>query len=267
MKDNIVKYDFICSSGGLKAMFLVFLPKILYNKCKFDFDRASGASSGAFCAAAALCKIDTIKCINIYNRELNKFKKTGIKTWAGELLRMFCDLLPEDCHTICNNKLKIAVHVLTYKGIKRQIFSEFTSKEDLIDCILASSTIPYYTFPYFCYKFRDMNCIDGVYPDVFDDNKKALYINLWNIEYPFSLSSNILDENIKQFSKNGLKEFILWYKKRHNSNIFSISYNTKHIINNKFIKLLLENAVYIFILIIVLKNFNIKHIKYVIESN
>tara|TARA_Y100000816_G_C25659131_1_gene349999 strand:- start:9 stop:548 length:540 start_codon:yes stop_codon:yes gene_type:complete len=79
-------------------------------------------------------------------------------------------------------KIFIGVTVLEKFKFKNYIFTDFESLEDAINCIIASSNIPFFTGKLF-YKYRNRFCFDGgfskdpfihnpdkdllIYPDVF----------------------------------------------------------------------------------------------------
>lgn len=239
MKEN-EDINFICTAGGMKAMFISKCLSTL-NNFNCNIRKASGASSGAFAAACIICKVDTNVCIDIY-REL---QQRDDKMYIGEVMKEFCErVLPSDAHLLCNKRLYVAIHILSLCGIRRKIINEFHSREDLIDCLLASSTVPYYTFPKLYYKFREWNCIDGIYPQPIG-KYKTIYCNLWGIKYPYQLSASIKDNNIDKFVENGKTHFEKWVSEGKKSKVFHIFENGYSNIKMIFIGCLLRLIGYI----------------------
>eukprot|EP00958_Prasinococcus_capsulatus_P005689 scaffold547_cov384-Prasinococcus_capsulatus_cf.AAC.47 len=86
----------------------------------------------------------------------------------GKLIRSWLDeLLPDSPRAIEQAKGKLHILVLVQKypvpivGLKRECFSEYHSKEDLIECLMASVHIPYFIDGCFYNKFRGASCVDG----------------------------------------------------------------------------------------------------------
>jgi hypothetical protein len=214
-----MEIDFICTAGGMKAMFISDCIPLLKDK-GFIVSRASGASSGSFAAVCVLANIDARRCKEIYTKLQNKNKNL----YVGEAMKEFCEeLFPENAHEICNGKLYISIHVLTAFGIKRKVISKWDSREDLIDCVLASSTVPFITFPMWYYNFRGMKCIDGFYPESLGKTP-TFFCNLWEIEYPSHLSGSITDENIHTFVEKGKDHFekVVLFDYHQKGNIFHV---------------------------------------------
>ena len=227
--------DFICTAGGLKAMYVISLGQFLFDRCNYIFDRASGASSGSFAAVCALCRIDASKCLEIYERERERSSYTRV--WLIDLLRCFCnEILPNDSHIQCNSRIQIATHRITPFGLKRQIFTEFESKDDLIGAVLASSSIPFVTIPGFGFLYRGAYYIDGVYPDPIAPSKSnsLLCINLGKVNSPplechflpmlwSRDTTRITRSDVISFSQQGLLEFQEWIEKKRESDVFSVT--------------------------------------------
>lgn len=71
------------------------------------------------------------------------------------------NILPENAAEICSGRLFISITELTIWGPRNRMISEFTSKYDLFEACLASSTIPFVTERHGLRKYRDMWVIDG----------------------------------------------------------------------------------------------------------
>lgn len=93
----------------------------------------SGSVIGAVCL---LCHLHLEQQLTICNKlrpEIMRFKlyKT-LKTWL-------MSVLPENCHRLCRSRLCILVRELP--SCRLRAFDEWYSKEDMIDCIVASCSI------------------------------------------------------------------------------------------------------------------------------
>ena len=106
------------------------------------------------------------------------------------------ELLPDDIHITCNNNnVNIIATQITYFGIKKVIFNNFSSKRHLLNCVRASMAIPFITeqkFP-FLYYFNQNYYLDGYlsglpYCDTDDEQivirNHLLKYNLFNTFFP-----------------------------------------------------------------------------------
>lgn len=72
------------------------------------------------------------------------------------------DLLAPDAFQRCSGRLHISITVVHPWGrLENLVISEFLSNQDLFECCLASSTIPYITERGAYRMFRGMRVIDG----------------------------------------------------------------------------------------------------------
>ena len=71
------------------------------------------------------------------------------------------EVIPQDAYKICTGRLFISITILTWLGPKNMIVSEFTSNQDLFECCLASSSIPYLTHRYGIRNYRSHWVVDG----------------------------------------------------------------------------------------------------------
>lgn len=69
------------------------------------------------------------------------------------------DVLPEDAHERCTGRCFISITSLLPIP-HNVILTEFESRDDLIDAVIASTYIPLWTFPGVCLH-RGMVCVDG----------------------------------------------------------------------------------------------------------
>lgn len=153
-----------------------------------------GASAGGLAIALLACDIDIRHATevayrlaldnNLYERPL-----ALIGVW-GRLLREWLEeLLPEDAHKRCESWIKVSVLEVNFpptfpseptsfppEPFVRKAYSHFESKQDLIECLMASAHIPlllnYKPFS----TFRGRLCIDGsaLKNNVFDNEENLL---------------------------------------------------------------------------------------------
>jgi predicted patatin/cPLA2 family phospholipase len=106
------------------------------------------------------------------------------------------ELLPDDIHIKCNdNNVNIIATQISFWGIKKVVFNNFTSKQHLLNCVRASMAIPFITeqkFP-FLYYFNHHYYLDGYlsglpYCDTDDEQivirNHLLKYNLFNTFFP-----------------------------------------------------------------------------------
>jgi hypothetical protein len=150
-----------------------------------------GASAGGLAIALLACDIDIRHATeaayrlatenNLYERPL-----ALVGVW-GRLLREWLEeLLPEDAHERCESWIKVSVLEVNFPPLEsttfpsdpfvRKAYSHFESKQDLIECLMASAHIPlllnYKPFT----TFRGRLCIDGsaLKNNVFDSEENLL---------------------------------------------------------------------------------------------
>lgn len=167
---------------GVAVCFRKYAPHLLLNKI-------SGASAGAIAACCLLCDLplddmtsDVLRlAIEARSRSLGPFSPSF--NIQNLLLQGLEKYLPEDAHVKVNGKLHISL-TRVYDG-KNIIVSEFESREDLLQALLASAFVPVFSgiLPP---KFRGVRCMDGG----FSDNLPAIDENTITVS-PFCGESDI----------------------------------------------------------------------------
>ena len=229
--------DLIVSGGGTKFYYLIGIKKAIemYSKKNIlKIKRYAGTSSGSMLITLMACNIDNSSIINIY-KQINKNNKTNM-----QLIKKGLDmLLPKNAHIICSNKVYISITKLGFP-FRNEIISKFSSRRELIETILCSSSFPYFVNSDIYHKYKNKYYIDGFFSNntpYFKDNlRNQIIIKPFLIKYsnfhPFELEPNY---HIKYISF-GFRDFhkflggkkilpIEWYKKN-KKNYFSIR---KHI--------------------------------------
>ncbi|VEN48457.1 unnamed protein product [Callosobruchus maculatus] len=146
---------------GVACCFRKYAPHLLLNKI-------SGASAGAIAACSLICDLpvgdmtsDVLRvCAEARKRSLGAFSPSfNINRLLLENLEKF---LPDDAHIRCSGKLHVSL-TRVHDG-KNVVISDFDSREELIQCLLASAFIPFFSglIPP---KFRGVRYMDGGYSD------------------------------------------------------------------------------------------------------
>lgn len=147
----------------------------IYIKEKYNIDNYvfSGASAGSWNSLLMSYKGDPIKFKNfILNLDFENIKSLFDlqKKLKNKLLSNFKS---EDFDF---KKIFIGVTLLEKFKFKNYIFTDFESLEDALDCIIASSNIPFITGKLF-YKYKNRLCFDGGFlrdPYIHNPNKNLL---------------------------------------------------------------------------------------------
>ncbi|XP_050505997.1 1-acylglycerol-3-phosphate O-acyltransferase Pnpla3-like isoform X4 [Diabrotica virgifera virgifera] len=146
---------------GVACCFRKYAPHLL-------LDKISGASAGAIAACCLICDLpigdmtsDVLRvCTEARSRSLGAFSPSfNIHKLMLENLEKF---LPEDAHIRCSGKLHVSL-TRVHDG-KNVVVSQFDSREDLIQILLASAFIPFFSglIPP---KFKGVRYMDGGYSD------------------------------------------------------------------------------------------------------
>ncbi|CAG9856648.1 unnamed protein product [Phyllotreta striolata] len=146
---------------GVACCFRKYAPHLL-------LDKISGASAGAIAACCLICDLpigdmtsDVLRvCTEARSRSLGAFSPSfNIHRLLLENLEKF---LPEDAHVRCTGKLHVSLTRM-HDG-KNVVMSQFDSREELIQALLASAFIPIFSglIPP---KFKGVRYMDGGYSD------------------------------------------------------------------------------------------------------
>lgn len=131
-----------------------------------DFDGFYGASAGAISAVVAACQSDPMvsyKWVKKTFEASRKYRVLGTLHPSFDLfprLRRFLnDTLPKDAHKRCRGKVKISLTL--FPSLKNWILSDFASRKELIDAVVASCSLPGYSGLTRLPKIRGKRCFDG----------------------------------------------------------------------------------------------------------
>ena len=120
----------------------------------------SGASAGSISSVMAACDVDLHQAMRV---ALHLPKKSKVYSHALLIQKWLQEILPDNCHELCSGKVFISITTvhLSFLPLHRKSISSFSSKQDLIDCCLASSFIPFVLDGHFLCKFHGESCVDG----------------------------------------------------------------------------------------------------------
>jgi hypothetical protein len=203
-KDSI---DVVITGGGMRIYFFALIGIYINEKTNIIYDRISSTSSGVIGALILLFKIDLEKSIKMYNDIHADYKNIYI---AEPWKKFFEDNLPDNAHTICNNRLFIQVTEIipSWPYFKRCVFSTFESKEDLINLTIASCTIPKITYNGFYYPYKGRKFIDGFIPYMFENRDKIVwYFNQQHVSLSIGDTLTARKPDINPLVKEGFEEF------------------------------------------------------------
>ncbi|XP_025262160.1 patatin-like phospholipase domain-containing protein 3 isoform X1 [Camponotus floridanus] len=172
---------------GVAVCFKKYAPHLL-------LDKISGASAGAIAACSLLCDLPLGEMTSNVLRLAREARQHPLGPFSPSfnvqhfLLDSMQKFLPEDAHIRVNGKLHISM-TRVYDG-KSVIVSQFNSKEDLMQALLASSFIPFFSglLPP---RFHGIRYMDGA----FSDNLPTLDENTITVS-PFCGESDICPRDI-----------------------------------------------------------------------
>ncbi|XP_014602623.1 PREDICTED: patatin-like phospholipase domain-containing protein 3 isoform X1 [Polistes canadensis] len=167
---------------GVVVCFKKYAPHLL-------MDKISGASAGAIAACCLLCDLPLGEITSNVLRVAREAREHTLGPFSPSfnvheiLLESLQKFLPEDAHIRVNGKLHISL-TRVYDG-KNVIVSHYNSREELLQALLASSFIPFFSgiLPP---RFRGIRYIDGG----FSDNLPTLDENTVTVS-PFCGESDI----------------------------------------------------------------------------
>lgn len=126
----------------------------------------AGSSAGAIAAVSAGMGANFYQMMNITEGIIENLRLHGIKHRLNQALyQILSATMPSDSPEFLNNRIgSITCCCTLMTPIPKAMYtSEYYDKQDLIQCIVASSNIPMYSGKSPTVKFRGANCIDGLF--------------------------------------------------------------------------------------------------------
>ncbi|XP_066600427.1 1-acylglycerol-3-phosphate O-acyltransferase Pnpla3-like [Prorops nasuta] len=172
---------------GVAVCFKKYAPHLL-------LDKISGASAGAIAACCLLCDLPLGEITSNVLRWAREARQSTLGPFSPSfnvqeiLLESLQKFLPENAHLLVSGKLHVSL-TRVYDG-KNVIVSQFNSKEDLMQALLASSFIPLFSglLPP---RFHGIRYMDGG----FSDNLPTLDENTITVS-PFCGESDICPRDV-----------------------------------------------------------------------
>lgn len=172
---------------GVAVCFKKYAPHLLLNKI-------SGASAGAIAACCLLCDLPLGEITSNVLRLTREARQHPLGPFSPSfnvqhfLLESLMKFLPDDAHIRVSGKLHISL-TRVYDG-KNVIVSQYNSKEDLLQALLATSFVPFFSglLPP---RFHGIRYMDGG----FSDNLPTLDENTITVS-PFCGESDICPRDI-----------------------------------------------------------------------
>ncbi len=139
--------EFSFGATGWGCIFYLGIVKVLLEKIKnIENIKIATSSSGNIAALILLLKIDSEFAFNLYNKLVQKYDNNYFGNMNNILKEVFDHFVPENVDlNIFNHKLFIYYTTFENYSIQYHNKSYFNSREELLNCILASSYIPYYS--------------------------------------------------------------------------------------------------------------------------
>ncbi len=167
------------SPGGIRGFYLLGILSYIKSNYKTDNLIYSGASAGAWNSLFMCYKGDTLEFVyDLLNSDINKSRNLNEIQYFMKY-RILKKYKNEDFEL---NKLFIGVTTFSNFKIISNIFTNFNSLEDAINCCMASSHIPFITGG-LTHKYNNMFTFDGGFSNnPYLDKKSLLHISpvIWN---------------------------------------------------------------------------------------
>ena len=148
--------------GGVYFWWQAGTIKALQEKVKLNSGKFSmyGASAGSISSVMAACGINLELAMKL---ALDLPQKTRHLSHGNLIELWLSQILPEDCHIRCSNRVHISITTITlsFLPLHRKVVSVFDSKQDVIDACLTSSHIPFFLDGKFSRTFHGDTCVDG----------------------------------------------------------------------------------------------------------
>jgi len=211
---HLKSFDLVLGGGGFRSYYhLGFFRVIkeLVKQNKIFVRNIIGTSSGAISAVYYACEIGDQEILSTYS--LIKEKMKGGESLHDAAIYTLRKLLPPNAHTICSNKVRIYVSILSWTGFQSMYIDQFETFEDLILAISASINIPYLTSSSWTGTwFKGSRCYDGLFTSIIPSIKSKnhdivqLEVATHRVLYPKRHTLHPGDSHIYLLSLRGLIE-------------------------------------------------------------
>lgn len=241
---SLKKINVAFSGGGIAGLYQGGVSKYvieLYRDKKIDIEKVYGTSCGS------LTGVMLIYAMINPNFNYNEFIDIIHNQFKTEYMNQYCrvlpafitildQLLPNDIHEACSNKLHIGIMVKEGDEIIRKTITQFNSKQDILNAVYVSSSIPILTIwtAYALYNCPSTKtsypAIDGIFTPLIECSEyETLYVNIlkynysyykrliyWEKSYKFMLDDGYNDASDVLNNKR-TSSIIYFYEKKYNS--------------------------------------------------
>lgn len=220
--------NLVISGGGVKLFYFLGIYSMLHtlqNNKIIKIKSYSGISSGSVFITLMACKINIPFILKKYKKYISLFQQRNkLKITKFKLLENFLyEILPEDAHIICSNKVYITTTQVSLP-FKKITFNQYNSKKDLIEKLLTSTSFPFLVNENIYHSYDNKKYIDGCFstntPLIFKENTLIFRPFLTGRINLFSLEKLNDIKNIKK-GFNDMKKVLIglndipairWYK-------------------------------------------------------
>lgn len=156
-----MKYNKTIHFKGNAAGFFYYIGYGVFMREHFDLENVqfSGCSSGAISASLLALDINFVHAaiipFNLQAKQMNKLALMG--NWKGKIRQYLDQILPTNIDYQQLKKLKIGVQFLN----KFRMFKKFESREDLLECLLSSTHVPFFLDYKIFAKYKGRYTLDG----------------------------------------------------------------------------------------------------------
>lgn len=137
-----------------------------------------GSSAGALAAAIVSCGIETVAVLDSIRALILDSRESGVYKRLGAMVREQLEaVLPPDAHTRCSGTTHIGISkVKAYGSLRSKRVSHFSSRQDLIEALLASTYIPLLSDGKLMTRFRGRRVVDGSVTDLMPVPPQPLHV-------------------------------------------------------------------------------------------
>lgn len=231
--DELKTINLIFGAGGLAGYYSVgiagYINSLVLNK-KIQINNIYGTSCGALISVVLIQSFKyrnfgMDESLNYSNNELKLMYKNSNMKITDSYRKLLEDILTDDIHELCTDKLFINFYVLTKYGLQQRCISKYTSKQHVINCVVASASIPYISINSFCTKYlcpfesTTYMAFDGIKfnKNMLKDTKyQTIYVNISSYNYDIIKRMIPIDNCIEKHVINGIYDmyYLLTEKKQ-----------------------------------------------------
>lgn len=150
--------------GGIYFFWELGVARFILENYSLKNVTLNGASAGALIAVLLACQVSPKEAVRAAHRLANEAgvfdRPLGLAGVWGELIRNWLrELLPLDAAERCQGRVRIVV--TESPTLRLRYLDDFESKEDLIDCLMASVHIPFFLDGRAAFSYKGRQYIDG----------------------------------------------------------------------------------------------------------